>query len=67
MGNHRTPPLLWEHDEKLFENEQDLVALAPVDTDRLNYLLRTYCGWLFKVSDFRESLGVCFAEDVYVD
>lgn len=43
------PPALWGHDEKLFSNEHDLVALAPVDTDRLNIFLKTYFGYFFKV------------------
>ena len=42
-------PILWGRDEHLFENENDLVALAPVDTDRLNLFLKSYFAWLFKV------------------
>jgi hypothetical protein len=42
-------PVLWGHDEELFRDEQDLVALAPVDSDRLNEFLRNYLGWFFKV------------------
>jgi hypothetical protein len=42
-------PVLWGRDEQLFDNENDLVSLAPVDTDRLNIFLRTYIGWFFKV------------------
>ena len=38
-------------DEHLFENEHDLVALAPVETDRLNLFLSSYFGWFFKVCD----------------
>ena len=38
-------------DEQLFENENDLVALAPVETDRLNVFLSSYFGWFFKVCD----------------
>jgi hypothetical protein len=44
-----TSPVLWGRDRNLFQNEQDLVALAPVDTDRLNILLQTYFGWFFEV------------------
>ena len=36
-------------DEQLFDNENDLVALAPVETDRLNVFLSSYFGWFFKV------------------
>ncbi|CAD6582030.1 MAG: hypothetical protein ASARMPREDX12_000737 [Alectoria sarmentosa] len=32
----------------LFDKEKDLVALAPVDTDRLNQFLAIYFGWLFR-------------------
>ncbi len=42
-------PVLWDRDEHLFENENDLVALAPVDTDRLNLFLKSYFAWFFKV------------------
>ena len=42
-------PALWGRDEHLFENENDLVALAPVDTDRLNLFLKSYFAWFFKV------------------
>lgn len=43
-------PVLWGQDEHLFDKERDLVALATYDTDRLNNLLITYLGWLFKVN-----------------
>jgi hypothetical protein len=43
-------PVLWGRDQELFEDERDLVALAPVDSDRLNEFLRNYFGWFFKVS-----------------
>jgi hypothetical protein len=42
-------PVLWGRDQELFEDERDLVALAPVDSDRLNEFLRNYFGWFFKV------------------
>lgn len=32
-------PVLWDRDKDLFKNERDLVALAPVDSDRLNFFL----------------------------
>jgi len=43
-------PVLWGRDRELFRDERDLVALAPVDSDRLNEFLRNYFGWFFKVS-----------------
>lgn len=44
-------PALLGRDEDLFSeiNENDLAALAPVDTDRLNIFLKKYCGSFFKV------------------
>lgn len=42
--------MLWGLDEHIFDKEGDLVAVGSVDTDRLNHLLITYFGWLFKVS-----------------
>jgi hypothetical protein len=42
-------PVLWGQDEELFNDERDLVALAPVESDRLNEFLRNYFGWFFKV------------------
>ena len=46
LGND---PMLWGHDELLFEDERDLAALAPVDTDRLNLFLKKYFGYFFRV------------------
>ena len=46
-------PVLWGHDEHLFDDERDLVALASVDTDRLNRLLMRYSGWFFRVCEVR--------------
>ena len=43
-------PVLWGRDQELFKDERDLVALAPVDSDRLNEFLRNYLGWFFKVN-----------------
>jgi hypothetical protein len=43
-------PVLWGRDQELFNDERDLVALAPVDSDHLNEFLRNYLGWFFKVS-----------------
>lgn len=44
---------LWGRDEHLFDKEEDLVALAPVDTDRLNLFLKSYFGWFFQVKQER--------------
>ncbi|KAL8730387.1 MAG: hypothetical protein Q9181_004684 [Wetmoreana brouardii] len=49
--NLNSVPKLWGRDEHLFDDEQDLVALAPVDNDRLNLFLRTYFGWFFRQRD----------------
>ncbi|KAI4268343.1 MAG: hypothetical protein L6R38_007875, partial [Xanthoria sp. 2 TBL-2021] len=45
---HHPRPVLWGRDKNLFGNEQDLVALAPVETDRLNIFLQKYLGWFLK-------------------
>lgn len=42
-------PALWDRDEHLYDNERDLVALAPDDHDRLNMMLKDFFGFLFKV------------------
>lgn len=47
--NSKAIPVLWGHDRDLFVESADLIALAPVDSDRLNRLLRRYCGWFLKV------------------
>lgn len=41
-------PVLWGRDTKLFDEEQDLVALAPIETDRLNIFLQNHFGWFFR-------------------
>jgi hypothetical protein len=41
-------PVLLGRDRDLFNDETDLVALAPVDTDRLHIFLSTHLGWVFK-------------------
>ncbi|KAL8650993.1 MAG: hypothetical protein Q9210_003499 [Variospora velana] len=41
-------PVLWGRDKDLFREERDLVALAPVETDRLNIFLQTYFGWFLR-------------------
>ncbi|KAL8959374.1 MAG: hypothetical protein Q9193_003752 [Seirophora villosa] len=43
-----SPPVLWGRDKNLFDNEADLAALAPVETDRLNIFLQTYFGWFLQ-------------------
>ncbi|KAI4228054.1 MAG: hypothetical protein LQ349_006609 [Xanthoria aureola] len=52
---HYPGPVLWGRDQDLFRNEQDLVALAPVETDRLNIFLQKYLGWFLKEN--RETSG----------
>ena len=49
-------PVLWGRDEHLLdkEHENDLVALAPVDTDRPNVLLKSYFGWFFREQQQRD-------------
>lgn len=42
-------PALWGRDEQLYDDELDLVALAPTDHDRLNMMLKDHVGFLFKV------------------
>ena len=42
-------PVLWDRDQELFKEERDLVALAPVESDRLNEFLRNHLGWFLKV------------------
>lgn len=44
-------PVLWGRDEQLYDDEEDVVALAPVDSDRLNRFLKSYLGWLFRVNN----------------
>lgn len=48
-------PVLWGRDLHLFDDEQDLVALAPVDTDRLNVFLQTHFGWFFRRKEDKDS------------
>ena len=43
----KSESVLWGHDERLFSDEHDLVALAPVDSDRLNNFLKDYFGYFF--------------------
>jgi hypothetical protein len=48
-GQDEDVPVLWGRDQDLFKDERDLVALAPVESDRLNEFLRKYFGWFLKV------------------
>lgn len=41
-------PVLWDRDAHLLDDPEELVALAPVDTNRLDTLLRSQCGWFFR-------------------
>jgi hypothetical protein len=45
---HSVSPVLLGRDRDLFNDETDLVALAPVDTDRLHIFLSAHLGWLLK-------------------
>ena len=51
-------PKLGGHDANMLEAEHmhDLVALAPVDQDRLNLFLQDYLGWLFRVCKICQAL-----------
>lgn len=44
-------PVLWGADEEIYdgENDGDLVALAPVDSDPLNLFIRSKFGFLLRV------------------
>jgi hypothetical protein len=45
--------VLLGRDSHLFDDEHDMVALAPLDDDRLSRLLRVVLGWFFEVNAFR--------------
>jgi hypothetical protein len=45
--------VLLGRDAHLFDNEDDMVALAPLDDDRLSRLLRAVFGWFFEVNSPR--------------
>lgn len=51
-------PKLGGHDANMLEHEHmhDLVALAPIDEDRLNLLLQDYLGWFFRVCRLLQAL-----------
>ncbi|KAF6228585.1 hypothetical protein HO173_011820 [Letharia columbiana] len=51
----KTIPVLWGQDQNLFTDERDLVALAPVETDRLDIFLQSYFSWFFKEKQQPES------------
>ncbi|MCJ1225473.1 hypothetical protein MMC12_002122 [Toensbergia leucococca] len=44
-------PVLGGRDKDLLDDRKDLVALAPMDEDRLNRFLQDYFGWFFRVCD----------------
>ncbi|MCJ1248725.1 hypothetical protein MMC30_005944 [Trapelia coarctata] len=58
-------PVLWGRDIKLYDNDRDLVALAPVDTDRLNILLQNHLGWLFRESRPRDKEGYNSSNELF--
>ncbi|KAL8916485.1 MAG: hypothetical protein Q9208_008488 [Pyrenodesmia sp. 3 TL-2023] len=60
-------PVLWGRDKDLFRDERDLVALAPVETDRLNIFLQNYFGWFLKVSVEEVSSQITFYGEVKTD
>jgi hypothetical protein len=41
--------VLLGRDSQLFDDENNMVALAPMDDDRLSRLLRAVFGWFFEV------------------
>ncbi|PMD33927.1 hypothetical protein L207DRAFT_589478 [Hyaloscypha variabilis F] len=45
--------VLLGRDAHLFDNEDDMVALAPLDDDRLSRLLRAVLGWFFEDTESR--------------
>jgi hypothetical protein len=45
--------VLLGRDAHLFDDEHDMIALAPLDDDRLNRLLRATLGWFFEVKSSR--------------
>ena len=44
----RSLPVLWGRDQRLFDDKRDLIALAPVKTDRLKICLQNYLGCFFR-------------------
>jgi hypothetical protein len=53
-------PVLLGRDETLFDDEQDIVALAPVETDRLNVFLQAYFGRFFEVCPLKPTYLISF-------
>lgn len=47
--NSKAVPVFWGRDRVLFADATDLAALASVESDRLNGVLRRYCGWFLMV------------------
>lgn len=50
--------VLLGRDSQLFDSEDDMVALAPMDDDRLSRLLRAALGWLFEVSSSQAEISI---------
>lgn len=48
-GNDTPNPILDEQDEYMLDDPRDLVALAPMDDDRLGSFLRNQFGWCCQV------------------
>jgi hypothetical protein len=48
--------VLLGRDAHLFDNEDDMVALAPLDDDRLSRLLRAVLGWFLETGKAVTSL-----------
>ena len=44
-------PVLWGRDKTVYDNEDDLAALAPTEPDRLNLFLQRNFGWLLRQQD----------------
>ena len=42
-------PKLGGQEASYLERKDDLVALAPVEQDRLNLIMQDYFGWFFRV------------------
>jgi hypothetical protein len=50
--------VLLGRDSQLFDNEDDMVVLAPMDDDRLSRLLRAVLGWFFEVSSSQAEISI---------
>ena len=52
--------MLWGRDQHLFDDNQDMVAITLVDSNRLNLFLRTHLGWLFRTRGHGDSARKLF-------